>query len=194
MEELAALAELFVMLLTDARSGTLFALLVLAAVIDYRTYRIPNWLTAAGMVLGLAYSIGIPLTAPHGFVWSFSGLLVGLLLMLPLYLMRSMGAGDVKLVAMAGAYLGAVDVLFAALAALLVGGIAALVFGLYHRALGRLFSNVKQAALSLAWSGLLGTRPLPGMDGASSVGRLPFGVSIALGTIGYVMAKQFGFS
>ncbi len=194
MEELAAITELFVMLFTDARTGTLVALLLMAAVIDYRTYRIPNWLTAAGVVLGLAYSIGIPLTAPHGFAWSCSGLLVGFLLMLPLYLLRTMGAGDVKLVAMAGVYLGVADILFAALFAVIVGGIGALLFGLLHRATGKLFSNVKQAATALAWSALLWTRPSPGIHGATSVGRLPFGICIAIGTIGWVMAKQFGFA
>ena len=193
MEELAAFMELLTMLFTDPHTGTLFALLVLAAVIDYRTYRIPNWLTAAGVVIGLGYSIGMPLNAPHGFIWSLSGLVTGFALMLPLYLLRTMGAGDVKLVAMAGAYLGVHDTLFAAFAAVIVGGIAALGFGLVHRALGRLFANIKDAAMSVAWSAMLITRPPLRIDAATSVGRLPFGVSIAIGTIGYVMAKQFGF-
>ena len=52
MTELAALAELLSLLLLDPRTGVLLALLLVAAVIDWKTLRIPNWLTVGGMVVG----------------------------------------------------------------------------------------------------------------------------------------------
>ena len=94
--EFRAAAELLGMLLTDLRSLTLLLLLLAASICDLRTRRIPNVLTFGGAALALLYS----LAAPHhgvGPLRALGGLGLGLALMLPLYLLRAMGAGDVKL-------------------------------------------------------------------------------------------------
>jgi prepilin peptidase CpaA len=193
MEEFSSLLELLALLVTDPRTGVLFALLSIAAVSDYRTYKIPNWLTVSGMVFGLIYSTAAPAALHTGFLWALGGLLFGLLVMLPFYALKVMGAGDVKLMAMVGAFLGVSDTFHAVVFTFIVGGIAALLFALFNKALGRMLSNVKNVAQSVAFSVIGGVRPTARMDAGTSVGRLPYGVSICIGTIGYVVAKQLGY-
>lgn len=193
MEEFYSLLELLALLVTDPRTGVLFALLIVASVSDYRTYKIPNWLTVSGMVFGLIYSTAGPASLHTGFLWALGGLLFGLLVMLPLYALKAMGAGDVKLMAMVGAFLGVSDTFHAVIFTFIVGGIAALAFALFNKALGRMLSNVKNVAQSAAFSVIGGVRPNAKMDAGISVGRLPYGVSICIGTIGYVVAKQLGY-
>jgi prepilin peptidase CpaA len=193
MQELKAVLELFVMLVTNPPTAILFSLLLLAAAIDYRTYRIPNWLTGAGAAIGLTYSVIAPFGFGHGLASALGGMLVGFLLMALPYALRAMGAGDVKLMAMAGVFLGPEHTPYAAAAACVAGGVAALGFGLARRALGRMLLNIRNAAGAMAWLAIGGVRPDAGVAVGESVGKLPFGVSIAAGTIAYVTARQFGF-
>lgn len=193
MQELESVFILLGMLFTDPRTAVLIALMAIAAVVDYRIYKIPNWLTLPGAAFGLIYSVITPFSAQHGFLWALGGFTVGLAIMLPMYMMKATGAGDVKLVAMAGAFLGLGPVLQAVVCSFVVGGVAALSFAIYRRAVGRMFINVKditQNAAFLAFGNMLPNLQLaPG----TSVGRLPFGVSIAVGTIGFLLARQLGF-
>ncbi len=192
MTEAEALRDLGMLLLKDARTMTLFLLLIMAAVIDVRSYRIPNWLNASGATLGLAFCIGVPAAAPHGIWWSLQGLLTGLVLMLPLYALRVTGAGDAKLMAVVGLFLGAGGVLQACLISLVVGGVLAVGYGFLHGALGQLMQNLKVFLWTAAASIATGARVRVQVDQATSIGRLPLAVSIALGTIGYVLAVHFG--
>ena len=110
---------------------SLLAALLIAAVVDLRTRRIPNPSIVAGLACAAfvhALSLGTstaPLAGPSW--WSpLAGFTAGLLLMLPLHLLRAMGAGDVKLMAMVGAFIGAPAVLGATLYTLLAGGVLSL--------------------------------------------------------------------
>jgi prepilin peptidase CpaA len=79
-------------------------LTALAFYIDIRHKIIPNWLTVSGTLLGLFYHViadGI-----EGLIYSISGLIVGLVLLLILYVFGAIGAGDVKLFAAYGAVAG----------------------------------------------------------------------------------------
>lgn len=97
--------------------------LAAAVVIDVRTRRIPNWLTGAiaGGGFGLAFGGGVvtPLQAALGLV-------VGLLLMLPGHVIGATGAGDVKLMAAVGTFLGPGLAFRAFLYSALAGGVLAL--------------------------------------------------------------------
>jgi hypothetical protein len=126
MSELHSFFDLLGMLVTDPRTGVLLALLVAAAVSDYRTYRIPNWLTMGGILFALVYNAVVPPVWHAGWTWAPAGLLLGLGAMLPMYAIGAMGAGDVKLMAMIGAFLGVSATMQALLFSVVTGGLAAL--------------------------------------------------------------------
>lgn len=193
LAEFYAFIELLGMLMANPRIAVLFVLLVVAALIDYRTYKIPNWLTMGGTAFALLYNWFVPFSFQHGFMWGMGGLAIGFAVTLPLYMLRAMGAGDVKLMAMAGAFLGVYDGLYAILATFIVGGVAAVGFGLAKRVMGRMLVNVKSSAQLIVISALAGTRLGTGINAGQSVGKLPYGVSICIGTIGYVVMRQRGF-
>ncbi|MDP2257840.1 MAG: A24 family peptidase [Polaromonas sp.] len=194
MQEFNALLELLAMLAKEPRTGVLLILLVLASVSDYRTYQIPNLLTVSGMVFGLIYNTAVPFSINLGFFWALGGLLVGFLIMLPLYVLRVMGAGDVKLMAMVGAFLGVTDTLHAVIFSFIVGGMAALAFALFNKALVRMLGNVKNAAQMMMMSAIGGFRPDVQIEASKSVGKLPYGICISIGTVAYVVAKQLGYA
>ncbi|WBY02597.1 A24 family peptidase [Ramlibacter tataouinensis] len=193
MTEFDALKELLWMLVTDPGTGPLIGLLGVAAVIDWRTMRIPNWLTVGGMAWGLFYNAAHATSIGAGLMASAGGLATGLALLLPLYVLRVMGAGDVKLMAAVGAVVGVPAVLHAMLWSLVAGGAAAIGYALYLRAFGRMATNVAAIAQSMAFAALVGLRPDPALTGRASVGKLPFGVGIALGTVAFLVARQLGY-
>ena len=194
MHEFDALLELLTMLIKDPRNGVLFILLAIASVSDYRTFKIPNWLTGSGMVFGLIYSAVVPFSIHHGFLWALGGLLLGFVIMLPCYALRIMGAGDVKLMAMVGAFLGVADILPAVIFSFITGGIVALVFAVYNKALLRMFGNVKNITQMMLLSAIGGFRPDVQIEAGKSAGKLPYGICISIGTVSYVVAKQLGYA
>lgn len=194
MEELLSLLELLALLVTDPRTVVLFGLLIAASVSDYRTYRIPNWLTVSGMAFGLVYAAASPAYLHTGFLWASAGLLLGFVMMLPLYVLKVMGAGDVKLMAMVGTFLGTSDTFHAGLFIFIIGGIAALAFALANGALVRMLGNVKNIVQFTVSSAPGGPRLDARMAAGKSVGKLPYGVCISIGTMGYVVARQFGYA
>jgi prepilin peptidase CpaA len=111
-------------------SMTLLVLLALAVWQDLAQRRISNILTLAG----LACAIGMQSiwAGSSGFLNALAGAGVGLLCFLPLYLAKGMGAGDVKLMAAAGAFFGPADALVAALLSLASGALLALVVLLWR--------------------------------------------------------------
>jgi prepilin signal peptidase PulO-like enzyme (type II secretory pathway) len=77
--------------------------LAAAVVIDVRTRRIPNWLTGGLAAGGFGLAFGGGSVTP----WqALLGLALGLALMLPGHVIGATGAGDVKLMAAVGAFLG----------------------------------------------------------------------------------------
>lgn len=194
MQDFYSLLELLAILVREPRTGILFALLVIAAVSDYLTYKIPNWLTVSGMLFGLAYSVAVPFSVQHGFLWAFGGLLIGFFTMFPFYGLKVMGAGDVKLMAMVGAYLGVIDTLYAVLFSFIVGGMAALAFAIANKALTRMLVNVKNVGETFIYSALAGFRPEANIETGKSVGKMPYGICISIGSITYVIAKHLGYA
>ena len=98
----------------------MLVMLGIALLCDLRSRRIPNPLVVAGIVLGLAGHTW--LQGPSGLGIAASGMLVGLVCLLPFYISGGMGAGDVKLMAACGAFLGPVHILAAATFSLVIGG------------------------------------------------------------------------
>lgn len=102
----------------------LVALLVTAVVTDIRFARIPNWLTFPAMVIALALHTW--LNGIHGVLFCLAGLGTGLGLLFLVYLLRGIGAGDVKLMAAIGSMLGPYGVLSVVLLSALTGGLYAI--------------------------------------------------------------------
>jgi prepilin peptidase CpaA len=194
MNQIDSMLELLRMLLSDPRYSVLFTLLLLASISDCRSYRIPNWLTLGGTAFALAYSVAVPFSPRLGFGWALGGMALGLCFMLPLYVLGVMGAGDVKLMAMVGAFLGLYSTLYAVLFVFAVGGFAAVVYAVWSRSLVRMAGNVRRAVQTMAFSTLAGLRPAAAMPSGASIGRMPYAVSISLGTLAYVLAQQLGYA
>jgi prepilin peptidase CpaA len=193
MQDFDAALELLAVLATDVRLLALFALLGVAAVSDWRSYRIPNWLTFGGALFALVHATLAARTPTAGALAALGGLGVGLAAMLPFYALGIMGAGDVKLMAMAGAFLGPQQTLTAVLCTFVAGGVAALAFAIHRRRLGHMLANVKAAAQGMAASSIAGIRPTAGVHAGLSVGKLPYGICIAAGTAFEVLAHQLGY-
>jgi len=193
MSERQAFLELAGMLATDPRTVVLFTLLVSAAAIDARRHRIPNWLTVSGLVFGLGYSAFVPFYLHHGALWSLGGAAIGFGVLFPMWLLRILGAGDVKLMAMAGALLGAQGVWTALAGSLVAGGLFAILFSLWRGRLGALLGNVGRMVHAGSVAVAAGIPLRQAATGWQSAGRLPFGLPIAAGTICTVVASHFGF-
>lgn len=193
MSTLPANIALLVKLFANPRFASLFALLTIAAVSDWRTYRIPNWLTLSGVIFGLAYNALRPATPEHGLTWALQGMLLCFAIFLPLYLVRAMGAGDVKLIAMVGAFLGASDAVYVILSIFIAGGAAALIFAMWHGAFGRLLHNARMIVQIGLLSTFSGIKPAIAPDASESIGKLPYAVSIGIGTLACVVGRQLGF-
>jgi prepilin peptidase CpaA len=182
--------------------GFLLLLLLVAAWSDIRTRRIPNVLVFPGAIAGVLLHALLPQEAGGpGVLSSLAGWGTGLALLLPLYLLRIMGAGDVKLMAMAGAFLGAQETVGALLCVLLAGGVLALGAALWQGKLGVLWRNFNVMLLGALAGGSMMGLPVSGKSGesgagdaaesasesaAESVGTLPYGVAIAAGTMMYL--------
>ncbi len=186
MIRLSSLTDAFWNLVSHPGWGVLIALLAVAAVIDWRNGRIPNWLTLTGMAWGLAFNASQGASMTSGLGTGVLGLGTGLVLFLPLYAMRAMGAGDVKLMAMVGAFLGAGPTAVAALFVMIAGGVASLLHAATLGATGLLLAN----SLALAQGLLRHGRGSPPATPMRSLGRIRYGGCIALGTLAYLVLRQ----
>ena len=101
----------------------LILVLLVAVVTDLHSSRIPNWLTFSAM--GFALAGHAWLNSVDGLLFSLAGLGTGLGLFFLFYLAGGIGAGDVKLMAAIGAFVGVYGVLSCAWLAMIIGGIYA---------------------------------------------------------------------
>jgi prepilin peptidase CpaA len=158
-------------------AGLLFAvLLVAAARSDIASRRIPNRLVGALVVLGLAAAMTV-LREPVGLIGAVAGFGLAVALWLPFWFLRVLGAGDVKLAAAIGVWLGPAGVVEASVLAALAGGVLAA--GVLARR-GRLGPLAVSVAL---WAGALAGGRLTKPLARSSTDVLPYGVALAVGAV-----------
>ncbi len=146
---------------------------------DLRSRRIPNWLVLPFLVAGIAVS-GF-LEGWHGIEQSFFGLGVGVLLFGVLFWMGGMGAGDVKLAAAIGAWIGPMQLFFALVVTAIVGGIMAVGWAIA----GGFFSDLLKGSGNLIF-GRKKDASEPGDELVLSnpkARKMPYAPAIALGTL-----------
>lgn len=152
---------------------------ILASVTDMRSHRIPNALTFAAAAAALLFHSTAP--AGMGIGAGLVGLIAGLAIFFPLFALGAMGAGDVKLMAALGAWMGWQPIIFVALYGAVAGGVLALVVAARHRYTRTAVTNVR-TLLTHWW--LVGIKPLPALTLESGTAmRLPYAFPILVGVV-----------
>jgi prepilin peptidase CpaA len=158
----------------------LVALVMAACVQDLLERKIPNRLVLCGLCC--AGVLQLASASPLDFITAgLAGAAVGLLAFLPLYLLRGMAAGDVKLMAMVGAFTGPALAFEIALAACCTGGVMAFFIVLGQGSWRQLAVNLR-ALLRPIFMRLVGMQAAPEEMPHGSVGGMPYGVAIAFAT------------
>ena len=155
------------------------AVAVTAGIIDAGSRRIPNWLTYPAMIAGLTL---------QPFVYGWRGLLLSLGgavlfggVFLFFYLVRAMGAGDVKLAAALGCIIGPASSWQVMFTTAVAGGVLAfLVMVFTGRVLQTLRSTLAVAGFHVLHG--LRTHPVVNLDNPAAV-RMPYGLAFAAGTL-----------
>ena len=147
---------------------------IVATIIDLRTRRIPNTLTAAMAALG----VGLAATGVSGVSIgaAVAGLALGLALMMPGHLLGATGAGDVKLMGAVGAVVGPGMVVSAFLFTAIAGGVLAVAVAMQRQRL----------AATIAGTGRLIAAPAGAQQeirSASTARRFAYGPAIAIGSV-----------
>jgi prepilin peptidase CpaA len=162
---------------------------VIAGVTDFRSRRIPNWLTVPGLVTGLV--LNTVAAGMHGLKLSLFGTGLGLLLLLPFVLLRSLGAGDWKLAGALGAFVGPGVLADLLMGSVFVAGIMALGLVIYK---GRLRETVRNMGRMLA---SLGSFHMPGpevsLDNPKAL-KVPYGVALASTVVIYYVLYGLGLA
>lgn len=157
--------------------------LVVAAVIDGKLLKVPNWLTFPMILSGWAYSAYA--FGWDGIGWSLAGTGVGLAVLLPAYAIGGMGAGDVKLMAGIGAWCWSTITLFAFCASAVVGGALAvamvLIQGKWSHHRNQFFGILNEISTIRDPNKLAAIAA----DRKSTMMLLPYGIPMAIGTIAY---------
>lgn len=117
----------------------LFILILLSFYKDMKQSRIPNVLTSSGAAAGLIYHTA--LGKWNGFLFAFLGCSITMLVMLILFLLRALGAGDVKLFGAVGALAGLQYALQALMYSIIFAGIAGILILLLR---GELILRLRQ--------------------------------------------------
>ena len=151
-------------------------LVTVATRADVQTRKIPNSLTIPASLLALiAHGV---MGGRAGLLGSLAGLGLCLAAMLPGWLLRWMGAGDVKLMMAVGAWLAFPQAVIALLASFVAGGLISAVLALRRGLLGE---ALRGAALLGAWTLAAPLEPAP--PPVTTGIRFPFAVAVMAGTI-----------
>jgi len=161
-------------------------MVIIAAVYDFRFRRIPNWLTLSGVILG--FGLNVFLFEMAGLRMAAFGLGLAFLVYFPLYLLRGMGAGDVKLMGAVGSIVGPANWFGIFVLTSIFGGLVALTLVLFKGRLLRTLSNVGYMLKEILFLRAPYMKKEE-LDVRSSKGvKLPHGAMIALGSLAFLVA------
>ncbi len=154
---------------------------------DWRSRRIPNWLTVSGLLLGIAANAVAGGWA--GIRESLLGAGLGLIILFPFVMLRSLGAGDWKLIGALGAFLGPGHLVTVLVGAILVAGFMALVLIIWKKRVGQTLRNIGKML------GAFFTLHLPGpeltLENPEAL-KIPFGVAVAVTVVVYSARQAWG--
>jgi prepilin peptidase CpaA len=163
--------------------GPLIGLIASAAIIDFRTRRIPNWLVLAMALTGIIQSV-----AGHGTVGPLAstvGLIVGFAIMFPQYVLKGVYGGDVKLMAAIGAWVGPLAIFQIFVIQAVVGLIVALIQAGVQGRLTVLMRNSMMLLLNVVHVRELGLEHVSdtGKNSKSFERALPYAVPVLIATL-----------
>jgi prepilin peptidase CpaA len=160
---------------------------IVAGYLDWRYRRIPNWLTVSGFGAGIA--VNTILYRWPGLKAALLGTLLGLGLLLPFVLVRSLGAGDWKLAGALGACLGPRQLLAVLMGTILVAGVMALAVVIWKGRLKQTLLNIVRLLAALFSLRMPGSEV--SLDDPHST-RIPFGTAMALTVLFYGIGRAVG--
>ena len=158
-----------------------------AGILDWRYRRIPKWLTVSGAAAGFA--VNTILFRWPGLKAALLGTALGLGLLLPFVVIRSLGAGDWKLAGALGACLGPRQLLSVLMGTILVAGVMALALVIWKGRLKRTLLNIVHLLAALLSLRMPGSEV--SLDDPEST-KIPFGVAMALTVLFYGMGRAMG--
>ncbi|GAA0133393.1 prepilin peptidase [Paenibacillus sp. YSY-4.3] len=156
-----------------------FLLLAAAFITDIRTMKIPNVITIAGTVLGIAYH-GI-FGGASGFGFAIKGAAVGFGVMAILYAVRAVGGGDVKLFAGIGAWVGVPLTLSVLMYSLLVAGCIGILILICRREAMRRIGGILRSVMGVIM--LRSIRPIQSIATNDKPLTFPFMLAVLPGAI-----------
>ena len=177
----------------------LSATMIVAAIIDGWKLKVPNWLTfpliLSGWALGLLHNIGVLEGISGGIGASLAGTAFGFILLLPVYAIGGMGAGDVKMQMGFGSWVGAFFglwsglqiILYAFCAAAIIGGIMAMVMILIRGQIRRNMENTREIVGDLLTAPGLGPVNDKAQQRKPRLQLLPYGIPLCIGFVGYLV-------
>jgi prepilin peptidase CpaA len=164
----------------------LLCMLCLAVFFDQRTRKIPNPLVLSGLVC--AFVLNIYGSGLEGFKQSLLGALIGFAILVPFFVLRVLGAGDVKLMAVVGAFIGPVGAFFAVLYTMMVGGVLATILLLTRGHLKSTLVRMRNPS-EIIQSSMNNDISDAGQPPRVAT-RLPYSWAILLGTLGSLYSKS----
>ncbi len=162
-------------------------LALIAGWTDLRSRRIPNWLTVPGLVVGVVANT--VLGGWSGLKTSLLGAVIGLALLLPFVLLRSLGAGDWKLAIALGGFTGPALLMDLLIASVFVAGLMAAALIIYKGRVRQTLRNIGHILISLVTFRLPGTHV--SLDNPESL-KVPYGVALALTVVLYGILRKAG--
>lgn len=173
--------------ITTAPWAVAVAIAIVAGIWDWRNRRIPNWLTVSGLAAGIA--VNTLIFRWPGFKAALLGAALGLGLLLPFVLIRSLGAGDWKMAGALGACVGPRPLLSILMVTVLLAGVMALIMVIWSGRLKRTLVNIGRLLAALFSLRMPGSEV--SLDDPQST-KIPFGVAMAAAVLFCAISRAAG--
>ncbi|MCG8499715.1 MAG: A24 family peptidase [Firmicutes bacterium] len=163
----------------DVQYFEVIILVLLALISDIRTYKIKNIIVFPFMIIGMVTNTLI--NGFEGFMFSLAGCIIPVILLILLYILRMLGAGDIKLFSAIGAIMGSGFVLYTIAYSFLCGGVMALCLMIIHKhgkqRLYYLYRYLKTCLITLS------VHPYTDFEDKTDGAKFHFAYAVACGTL-----------